>query len=139
MRRAIALLAVAGVIVTGTALPAAADQPVEFSFTVTVDDTDPCTGEAITAVLEFNIKAHDHANTVLWVIDSHSETSNGYVGEGHETQVRNQNHLISVFNWHSVNDATGARVKTKGRFFLELDTGEVRHASFERTCVGRPA
>ncbi len=136
MRRVATMLVVAAAFVGLTVLPAAADAPVEFSFSATDTDVDPCTGEHMTVNLLFNVKAHEHGNNTVLIIDAHGETSNGYVGEGHETAVTNQNHWISVFNWQVTNDETGARFIIKGRFKIDLETGGAQMDSVELTCTG---
>lgn len=136
MRKMMTTFAAVG-LVMAMAAPALADQPVEFEFGVTDTDTDPCTGETMNVDLRFSVKAHEHPKTIVWVIDSYGVTSNGYVGNGHETQVTNQNKWVSVFNWVTVNEETGARILIKGRFLVDLGTGEYQHAGVELTCVGR--
>ncbi len=133
------MLALAAAFVGLTALPAAADPPVEFSVSVPDVGVDPCTGEDFTVLLTFNIELHEHQNNTVLIIDSSSATSHGYEGNGHETAVTNQNHYISVFNWQAVNDETGGRFALKGKFKVDLETGEVQLEKFEFRCVGQPA
>lgn len=136
MRRIIILLAAAALAFSATTIPALADQPADFVIEATETDTDPCTGEAMTIYATFTGRAHEHSNNSVVTIDSYATTSNGYVGNGTETTLTIGDKFISTFNWVAVNPDTDARILVKGRFHIDLGTGDVKRAGVELRCAG---
>lgn len=138
MRRWTLVLALALVVTTVMAVPALADPPTDFTVGYTLyDEPDPCApGETFDVTFTFHVQERANKNTTVWVIDSYAETTNGYVGNGTETQVINSNWIIDHFNWQNVQPETGDRFKVKGDFKINVATGETVQDNFSMTCEG---
>ena len=139
MRRLTILLAL-GLLVTGlAAAPAAADPPTEFTIGRTLyGEPNPCRpGETQDVTFTFHVKELANRNTTVWVVDSYAETTDGYVGNGTETQVTNKKWLIDHFNWQNVDPETRNRFSVKGAFKMDLATGEATIEDFTMRCEGR--
>lgn len=139
MRRWTLVLALALAVTAATAVPALADPPTEFTIGFTLyDEPDPCApGEMFDVTFTFHVQEQANRNTTVWAIDSYSETTNGYVGNGTETQVINGNWLMDHYNWQLVHPETGNRFKVKGDLKVDVATGEVVQDNFRMTCLGR--
>jgi hypothetical protein len=122
-----------------TAAPASADPPTEFTVGFTLyGEPDPCApGETHDVTFTFQAQEQSNLKTTVWVVDSYAESTRGYVGNGTETQVTNQNWIIDHVNWQLVHPETGDRFKVKGDFRIDVSSGEVVHEHFAMTCEGR--
>ena len=139
MRRWTLVLALTLAVTAVTAVPALADPPTEFTIEYTLyGEPDPCApGETDDVTFTFHVQELANKNTTVWVIDSYSESTNGYVGSGTETLVTNTNWINDHFNWQSVQPETGNRFKVKGDFRINVATGEFVQENFSMTCEGR--
>ena len=138
MKRWILLLAVGVLATSVVAAPALAGTPTEFTVGFTLyGEPDPChPGETQDVTFEFQALEMASANNLVWVVDSYSESTAGYVGNGVETQVVNSNWLIDLFNWQSVNPETGDRFKVQGLIKIDLETGDFIQDELRMTCLG---
>lgn len=120
----------------GLAGPALAAPPDEFTIEFTIDEVDPCSGEADEVSFTFDVQAMPTRKGVAMSIDAEIVTALGYQGRGHNTFVLNPNRATEVFTHVVRNDDTGDAYVVHGRFDESLRTGEiVETTTFD--CLGR--
>jgi hypothetical protein len=117
------------------ASPVSADQPLEFSDSVTFTDFNPCTNEPHEITINVDVRLHLHGDNEIVHVSRTGSTDDGYVMKhGVETQVFNGKVLRSGFtdNWHSDD---GSKFKAQGVFVAREDG--VLVDNFRLRCVGR--
>jgi hypothetical protein len=119
-RVAVGFAAALGAIGLG-AVPAAADAPAEFSFSVTFSDVNPCTGADHDVTLNLDVREHVHGDRVVAHESRTGTTSDGYVMEnGQKNFVFNGNVARAAFHdtWR---DDSGSIFKAQGHFVEKID------------------
>jgi hypothetical protein len=130
------LIALVGLFVGATAVPASADRPEVDTGSRVFEDIDVCTGELQTVTLEFTFVTHHHGNNVVTYWTGESSTSLGYYGTGSGKIVSNDNmeRLQERFAWVSTNEETGHATTVEGAYTIEY--GEpVPVEDFVYTCL----
>lgn len=117
MRRLMKFLAVAGIGIGGIGglgSPASADPPVEFEFSDTFPDINPCTDTPMEVTIVFAVREHEHRDRFVIHASKTGSTNDGYVMEhGAESLVFNGQVFRQAFtdNWH--ND-DGSKFQARG-------------------------
>lgn len=133
-RLAVASVTAAGGVVGLSVSPAAADQPLEFSGSRTITAHNPCTGELIDVMIDFEARLHLHDNgNVIAHFSRTGTTSDGYVmRHGVDTYVANRNVARGAVHdtWRN---ADGSVFKTHAHFTAKASGPVVD--SFTLQCV----
>lgn len=118
------------------ALPASADPPVVDSFEFTFDDVNPCTGLTHTVTITLKVFQHHHHGErfVERGETTITTTPTGFSGGGTHTLVDNGQTIV-FRSTDMVANETGARIRVRIVFLLDLSTGTVRVDKGEFTCV----
>ncbi|REK10348.1 MAG: hypothetical protein DWQ40_12880 [Actinobacteria bacterium] len=115
------------------AIPALADEPIEFTDTVVFEDLEPCSGELQTITINFFVSIHEHDEELIVRVRATGHTSAGYIMEyGRETFLETGTTAEGEFLHPWINPATGDKFVAQGRF-LEVD-GEVLIDDFRLVC-----
>lgn len=119
----------------GLAAPAAADPPTAFTFSVTFDDLNPCTGLVHTVTIEATVSLHQHDGRIVGRGDRTITTSSGYVGHGSDAFVANGE--VEMFRLADIltNDS-GDRIRARFVFVLDISSGTVRVETGALSCLG---
>jgi len=118
------------------AVPASADKPVQIIESFSFVDLNPCSGEDHVITINVDVSLHSHGEREVVNIRRTGTTDSGYVMNpgGREHVVNNGNFVNAWFNETWGNDA-GSKIAVKGRFKLDLDTGETLVDKFQLTCA----
>lgn len=124
------------ILATGiTAVPAAADPPVEFTDSFTFEDLNACDAPNTHEVtITFNLKLHEHQNNTVYVFSSWATSDTGFEGPGHEARVVADGDVFTdTFTFIQKQPETGELATVKGR--ITFANGEMRVDTFEQRCV----
>ena len=133
MRLVVALLSVAAL---AFAAPAAADQPEAFPILDVFPDINPCTGTPMTVTFVGTAFVHEHGDRLVVRAQRTITTSDGFVGHGTDSFVDNGQVARGTLTDILTNATTGARVRARNVFVVDLSTETVRVDRFELTCLG---
>ena len=134
MRRLLTIVSVMAVFMAMVAVPASADDPIEFMDQAVFDALSPCTGEMHTVTINFLISIHEHEDEFNVRVRRTGYTSDGYVMKwGKETFVGSDGTEYGQFRDPWINPATGDKFRAEARF-LAVD-GEVLMDDFRLVCL----
>ena len=135
MRR-IAPVTATALLLTGlTALPAAADRPVEFTDSASFVDINPCSGLPEVITINSTFRVHEHGERFVAHLSRTGSMTSGYVMDhGVEHQQANGSMFSAGFvdNWQS---ADGSRLQARGVFVAEDGSGDVRVDLGSLRCI----
>jgi len=135
LKRTVAALGAATLVVAILASPAEADPPTVATFEETFEDVNPCTGEIHTVSIALTVFRHDHGD--LFVAHAESTvttTPTGFSGGGTRTVVESERLLVATGTDLLTNEA-GSRILAQFVFVVDPTTGTARVERAELTCV----
>lgn len=113
---------------------AGADQPVQFEFSLTFSDVNPCTGLDIDITLNLVIEEHMHQNNFVAKLRRTGSTSDGFIMQnGTESFVETPNGIRGSFmdQWRGPD---GQKFRVRGVF--NENHGELKTDQFSLLCIG---
>ncbi len=121
-------------LVVSTSAPA--DEPTAIPFEVVFDDVNPCTGKVHTLTIAGTAFVHsEDGRTIVRSERTISTSPTGFTGHGTDSSVANGN--IVMFRLTDIlTNPSGARIRARFVFVLDLSTGVVRVEKGEVTCLG---
>jgi hypothetical protein len=135
LRRTVAALGAATLVVALLASPAEADPATVVTAEETFEDVNPCTGEIHTVSIALTLFLHDHGDLFVAHVESTvTTTPTGFSGSGTRTVVESERLLVARLTDVLTNEA-GSRIMASLVFVADPATGTVRVERAELTCV----
>ncbi len=137
MKRIVASLGLAALMIAALAPAALADRPTLFTDSDTFTDVNPCTGEEHEITINFEFYDHDHENGAFVSPAVRSGTTDdGYVMQnGRDILVFTGNIVVAPFmdQWRHPD---GSKFVARGVFVGDFRDFQVRVDNFSLECIG---
>lgn len=137
MRRIVASLGLAVLMIAALAPAALADRPTLFTDSDTFTDVNPCTGEEHEVTINFEFYDHDHENGAFVSLAVRSGTTDsGYVMQnGRDILVFTGDIVVAPFmdQWRHPD---GSKFVARGVFIGDFRDFQVRVDNFSLECIG---
>lgn len=136
MKKTMAALFAATMLMTLMAAPALADPPIRFTDSNTFTDFDPCSGLEDEITINFDVSIHEHRNNFVVHVGRSGHTALGYeMIAGVEAFVGNKGGERGSFvdQWRHPD---GSKFMVHGSFAYNANQDEVLVDRFSITCIG---